>query len=321
MTLQTTPLQAPPTAADLEAAHARIVPFIHHTPVFRSQKFDERAGLTCHFKGEHLQKTGAFKARGAMNAVLVNRSAAQGKGFVTHSSGNHGAALAWAAAQIGETAYIIMPENAPKSKIEAVRSYGGQITFCAPTLQAREQTAAEVQAAHGAVLIHPYDNYDIIAGQATATMELLADTPDLDYLFVPVGGGGLLTGAALANRYFGRAKVIGCEPLGANDAYISFTSGHHTPVEHPDTIADGLRTSLGHRNFPLIRQFVDEIVLLSESELRDGWEFAISRLKQFVEPSAAAGIAAALKHRQSGAKAGHAGIILCGGNMDLKFPV
>ena len=200
------PLQHVPTAEDLKAAQARIAAYIHRTPVFQSQKFDNKSGASIIFKGEHLQKTGAFKARGAMNAVLINQEHAKGRGFVTHSSGNHGAALAWAASNIGEKAHIIMPSNAPKAKIEAVRSYGGIIEFCAPTLDAREQTAKAVEEKEGAFFVHPYDNYDIIAGQATATMELLEEHPDLKYLFVPVGGGGLLSGAALANAYFGSGK-------------------------------------------------------------------------------------------------------------------
>ncbi|MEY2963620.1 MAG: hypothetical protein RL754_881, partial [Bacteroidota bacterium] len=255
----------------------------------------------------------------------VNRSAAAGKGFITHSSGNHGAALAWAAAQIGEKANIIMPSNAPATKIEAVKQYGGRITFCEPTLEARESTAAEVQAQTGAVLIHPYDNYDIIAGQATATMELLDECPDLEWIFVPVGGGGLLAGAALANHYFGHAKVVGCEPINAGDAHESVVSGNWTPVQNPNTIADGLRTSLGLRNFPLIKELVAEITLLTEAEIAEGWSFIVSRMKQYIEPSAGVGVAAALKHfkkhqKDSLSTKTNAGIILCGGNMDVHIP-
>jgi len=301
-----------PTKSDLIEAHQRILPFIHKTPVYTSSWFDSLAGKNCYFKGEHLQKTGAFKARGAMNAVLVNDTEGKANGFLTHSSGNHGAALAWAAAQIGAKAYIVMPDNAPKTKIAAVEQYGGIITFCAPTLDAREATADQVQKETGAVFIHPYDNYDIIAGQATATIELLEAQPYLELLFVPVGGGGLLSGAALANQYFGNAKVIGCEPENANDAYQSFQAGKRIPVQNPDTIADGLRTSLGTRNFEIIQQYVHEIITASEDELKQAWRFTTSRLKQLVEPSAAAGLAVALKHG-----VGTSGIILCGGNMDL----
>ena len=301
-----------PTKADLIAAHQRILPYIHQTPVFTSSWFDAEAGKSCFFKSEHLQKTGAFKARGAMNAVLVNAEEGKLKGFLTHSSGNHGAALAWAAAQIGAKAYIVMPDNAPKTKIAAVQQYGGIITYCKPTLDARETTAAQVQEATGAVFIHPYDNYDIIAGQATATMELLDVQPDLELLFIPVGGGGLLSGAALANHYFGKAKVIGCEPLNASDAYQSFQAGVRIPVQNPDTIADGLRTSLGERNFNIIQQYVHEIITATEDEMKAAWKFTVSRLKQLVEPSAAAGLAVALKHGDQ-----PCGILLCGGNMDL----
>jgi len=301
-----------PTKADLIAAHQRILPYIHQTPVFTSSWFDAEAGKSCFFKSEHLQKTGAFKARGAMNAVLVNAAKGKSKGFLTHSSGNHGAALAWAAAQIGAKAYIVMPDNAPKTKIAAVQQYGGIITYCKPTLDARETTAAQVQEATGAVFIHPYDNYDIIAGQATATMELLDVQPDLELLFIPVGGGGLLSGAALANHYFGKAKVIGCEPLNASDAYQSFQAGARIPVQNPDTIADGLRTSLGERNFNIIQQYVHEIITATEDEMKAAWKFTVSRLKQLVEPSAAAGLAVALKHGDQ-----PCGILLCGGNMDL----
>lgn len=301
-----------PTKADLIAAHQRILPYIHQTPVFTSSWFDAEAGKSCFFKSEHLQKTGAFKARGAMNAVLVNAAKGKSKGFLTHSSGNHGAALAWAAAQIGAKAYIVMPDNAPKTKIAAVQQYGGIITYCKPTLDARETTAAQVQEATGAVFIHPYDNYDIIAGQATATMELLDVQPDLELLFIPVGGGGLLSGAALANHYFGKAKVIGCEPLNASDANQSFQAGVRIPVQNPDTIADGLRTSLGERNFNIIQQYVHEIITATEDEMKAAWKFTVSRLKQLVEPSAAAGLAVALKHGDQ-----PCGILLCGGNMDL----
>ena len=308
------PLQHVPTAEDLKAAQARIAAYVHRTPVFQSQKFDNKAGASVIFKGEHLQKTGAFKARGAMNAVLINQEHAKGRGFVTHSSGNQGAALAWAASNIGEKAHIIMPSNAPKAKIEAVRSYGGIIEFCAPTLDAREQTAKAVEEKEGAFFVHPYDNYDIIAGQATATMELLEEHPDLKYLFVPVGGGGLLSGAALANAYFGSAKLIGCEPTNASDAHESFYGGHWVPVTTADTIADGLKTSLGKRNFPIIQAHVDEISLVTEAEITDAWHFVLARLKQFIEPSAATGVAACLKKSLQG----KAGIMLCGGNMDTQ---
>ena len=309
-------LQQVPSGQDIIDAQNRIAPYIHKTPVFTSKAFDAMSNKSCLLKGEHLQKTGAFKARGAMNAVLIHKDSAQVSGFITHSSGNHGAALAWAAGQIGAPAYVVMPSNAPQAKIDAVKEYGGIISFCEPTLKDREHTAAELQNSTGALFIHPYDNYDVIAGQATATLELLQEHPDLDWLFIPVGGGGLLAGASLANYYFGKAKVIGCEPSNADDAYQSFNSKTWVPVTKPNTIADGLRTSLGVRNFPIILNHVSDIILLSEEELENAWHICLSRLKQFIEPSAAAGIAAALKHHSTG----KAGIILCGGNMNtLQF--
>lgn len=310
------PLKAVPSKEDILAAHERIAPYIHRTPILTSTALNEVNGLgvKLFFKGDHLQKTGAFKARGALNAVLTHAGIAQGAGFVTHSSGNHGAALAWAAKVAGQKAYIVMPSNAPQAKIDAVKNYGGKITFCEPTLEAREATAAQVQEKTGAVLIHPYDNYDIIAGQATATLELLQDaSKELETIFVPVGGGGLLAGAALANHYFGQAKVVGCEPEQANDAWQSFTSGNWTPVKAPNTIADGLKTSLGHKNFPIIQKHVDRIELLSEQELKNAWKLVVSRTKQLIEPSAAAGVAAALRHQTPE----NVGVILCGGNMNL----
>lgn len=321
----TQPLKHAPSAQDILDARERIAPYVHQTPTFTSERFDDRAGVHCIFKGEHLQKTGSFKARGAMNAVLVHLEQARGKGFLTHSSGNHGAALAWAAAKVGEPAYIVMPSNAPKSKIEAVKAYGGIITFCEPTLEAREATAAEVESQTGALLIPPYDHYDIIAGQATATLELLETHPHIEYLFVPVGGGGLLAGAALANAYFGRAKVIGCEPEQVNDAYLSFNTGVWTPAPHAPTIADGLRTSLGQRNFPIIRKHVWRIDTVSEDQMKQSWSYTMATLKQFIEPSAASGLASVLNIGKtlrgvSNETLCTVGVVLCGGNMDIKSP-
>lgn len=307
------PLEHAPDRSDLLAAQQRIAPYIHHTPVLRSSTFDQRAGTKAFFKGEHLQKTGAFKARGAMNAVLVYAERAKGRGFVTHSSGNHGAALAWAAAQVGETAMIVMPSNAPTAKVEAVRAYGGEIVFCEPTQQSREATARHIVETTGAVLVHPYDDYNIIAGQATATMELLQEHPNIEALYVPVGGGGLLSGAALANRYFGNAEVVGCEPEVANDAYLSFTTGQWHPVQSTETVADGLRTALGKKNFEIIKTHVHRIELVSETDLVAVRTYLISRMKQWIEPSAATGPAAVLNDTPKSA----VGIILCGGNSNF----
>lgn len=303
-----------PTAADIKAAAERIAPYVKRTPVLQSSRFNDLAEGDFYLKSEHLQKTGAFKARGAMNTILVHKEEALENGVVTHSSGNHGAALSWAAAQIGAKAYVVMPSNAPKAKIASVEYYGGIITFCEPTLAARESTAAQIQSQTGALLIHPYDNYNIIAGQATATYELLQDHPDLTQIFVPVGGGGLLAGAALANHYFGQAKVIGCEPAAASDAHESFTTGNWTPVSQPNTIADGLRTSLGHKNFPIIQKYVDDIILLTEEEIENGWHSCLETTRQLIEPSAGTGIAAVIREKT----VGKTGIILCGGNMDVR---
>ena len=308
------PLHKVPTAQDIESAAQRIAPFINRTPSFSSLRFNELTDGDYIFKGEHLQLTGAFKARGAMNAVLVNKERAADSGVITHSSGNHGAALAWAASQVGAKAFIIMPSNAPKSKIAAVKHYGGIITFCEPNLEAREITASKVQKETGAHLIHPYDNYDIIAGQATATYELLKDYPDIEHLFVPVGGGGLLSGAALANYFFGNAKIYGCEPELARDAHDGFLTGKRVIVNNSDTIADGLKTSLGKKNFPIIKSYVNQIILLTEKEIENGWHTCLETTKQFIEPSAATGVAAALKTQLTG----KCGILLCGGNMDAR---
>lgn len=308
------PLHRVPTAQDIESAAKRIAPYINRTPSFSSLQFNELTGGDFIFKGEHLQLTGAFKARGAINAVLVNRERAVNSGVITHSSGNHGAALAWAASQVGAKAFIVMPSNAPKSKIATVKHYGGIITFCESNLEARETTANRVQKETGAYLIHPYDNYDIIAGQATATYEFLEDNPGIKHLFVPVGGGGLLSGAALANYFFGKAKVYGCEPELARDAHDGFLAGKRLTVNNSDTIADGLKTSLGKRNFPIIKSYVSQIILLTEKEIENGWHTCLETTKQFIEPSAATGIAAALKTQLTG----KCGVLLCGGNMDVR---
>ncbi|HCP41058.1 MAG TPA: serine dehydratase [Cryomorphaceae bacterium] len=303
-----------PSAADIKSAAIRIAPYISRTPVLKSPMFNNLAGGDFYLKCEHLQMTGAFKARGAMNTVLVHREEALKNGLLTHSSGNHGAALSWAAAQIGAKAYVIMPSNAPKAKIASVKYYGGIVTFCESTLEARETTAEQVRQDTGALLIHPYDNYDIIAGQATATYELLQEHPDLSQIFVPVGGGGLLAGAALANSYFGKAKVIGCEPSIADDAFKSFTSGKWIPAKSTNTIADGLKTSLGHKNFPIIHKHVERITLLTEDEIQEGWHTCLETIKQLIEPSAGTGVAAAMREETNG----KTGIILCGGNMDVR---
>jgi threonine dehydratase len=273
------------------------------------------------FKCENFQKVGAFKSRGAVNAVLSLSNKEAKQGVSTHSSGNHGQALARAASLRGIPAFIVMPENAPQVKIEAVRDYGGQVTFCKPTLQAREETIRAVNNKTGATEIHPYDNYTIIAGQATATMELLEDAGNLDIILCPVGGGGLLSGTALSVHYFSEGtKVIACEPDGANDAFKSFKAGFIVPSENPDTVADGLLTSLGNRNFPIIQEFVSEVVTVSDAAIIKSMKLVFERMKIVVEPSAVVTLAAILEKKVE-VSGKRIGLILSGGNVDVtKLP-
>jgi threonine dehydratase len=300
----------------LEAA-ARISFGIHYTPVMRSSFFDNITGGMLFFKCENFQKAGAFKSRGAVNAVFSLSDKEAANGVATHSSGNHAQALARAAALRHIPAYIVMPENAPKVKIQAVKGYGGQITFCHPTLEARESTLKQVIAKTGATEIHPYDNLKVIEGQATAALELLKEQPELDFLLCPVGGGGLLSGTALAAHYFSpHTRVIACEPAGADDAYRSFKSGKLIPSIHPQTIADGLLTSLGKITFPLITKFVTDIVTVEEQTIVEAMRLVFERMKIVIEPSSAVPLAALLDNKivSSGKKIG---IILSGGNVDM----
>jgi len=308
---------AGPDLETIRAAHRRIAPHIHRTPVLTSASLDALAAARLYFKCENLQKTGSFKIRGATNAVFSLAPEEAARGVVTHSSGNHAAAVALAARLKGIRAWIVMPSNAPEVKRRAVQAYGGQITFCEATLAAREAAAAEIIRKTGAVLIHPFDNDRIIAGQATATVEFLEEVPDLDFLLAPVSGGGLLSGTAIAAKSLRPAiRVIGCEPKNADDAYRSLATGRLQAMEHPDTIADGLRASLAERTFAILRQRVDRIVLVTEEEIiaamRQVWE----RMKLVIEPSAAVAVAPALGH-QLAAQGGKVGVILSGGNVDL----
>jgi threonine dehydratase len=302
--------------ADIRAAHVRIRDKVHRTPVLTSHRLDAQSGAKLFFKCENLQKVGAFKARGAANAVFSLTDAEAARGVVTHSSGNHAAALARAAQLRGIPAHIVMPSNAAKPKQAAVRGYGGLIVFCEPTLAAREATCARIMAETGAVLIHPYDDERVMAGQGTATIELLEEIPDLDLILAPVGGGGLLSGTAVAARGLKPGiRVIGVEPAQADDAARSFRAGQILSGQ-PDTIADGLRSMLGARTFPLIRSNVDDIVTVSEAgivgAMRDLWE----TLKLVVEPSGAVAFAAITEKKISSPDQ-RVGIILSGGNVDL----
>ncbi len=274
-------------------------------------------GAKLFFKCENFQKTGAFKFRGACNAVLLLSDEEASCGVVTHSSGNFAAALALAASKRGIGARIIMPANASKIKIDAVKGYGGIITFCQPTLKSREETAEKVIGETGAKFIHPYNDYHIIAGQGTAALELMEEISDLDFLLAPVGGGGLLSGTAIAAKNLNtKTKVIGCEPKNADDAYRSIKAGHIIPSDNPNTIADGLRTSLGDKTFPIIRDLVDEILLATEEEIIKAMRHIFERMKIVVEPSAAVPLAVLLS-RQLDVTGKRIGVILSGGNVDL----
>jgi threonine dehydratase len=299
------------------AAHQRIEPHIHRTLVLTSERLNEASGASLFFKCENFQKIGAFKARGATNAIFSLNDAAAQRGVATHSSGNHGAAVARAAKSRGIPAHIVMPSNSAKVKIRAVESYGAHIVFCKPTEEAREWTCAEVIKKTGATLIHSFENEDVIAGQGTAAMELLEDVADLDVLMCPVGGGGLLAGTAVAAKSMRpKIKVIAVEPANADDAAQSFRAGRRLVTERKFTIADGLRTNVGAPNFPIIQRYVDDIVTVSEeaivSAMRTIWE----TMKIIVEPSGAVPYAA-ISGRAVDVKGQRIGIILTGGNVDL----
>lgn len=309
----------PADLAAIRDAHERIRPHVHRTPVLTCRTLNAIAGATLFFKAENLQKAGAFKSRGACNAVFSLSDDDAARGVVTHSSGNHAAALARAALLRGNPAHIVMPSNAPKVKVAAVEHYGGRITFCEPTQQAREQTAAKVLAETGATMIHPYNDWRIIAGQGTAAVELLEDVPDLEIVMAPVGGGGLLSGTAIAAKSLQPGiTVLAGEPAEADDAYCSLATGEIVPARPPTTIADGLRTSLGDKTFAVIRKFVDGILLASESEIVEALELILTRMKTVIEPSAAVPLAAVLAHREQFAGK-RVGIILSGGNLGT-FP-
>jgi threonine dehydratase len=303
-----------------EAAE-RIRYYIHRTPVLSSSLINEITGAEIHFKCENFQKAGAFKGRGAHNVLFSLNDSEIINGVITHSSGNHAGALALAAKTRGTKAYIIMPETAPSVKVAAVKAYGGEITFCKPTLEARESTLKEVQKIYHPVEVHPYNDERIIAGQATAAKELFEIHPDLDILLAPVGGGGLLSGTALSANYFSSStEVIAAEPKGADDAWRSFTSGKFVPSENPQTIADGLLTSLGSITFPIIKDLVSDILTVEEETIIRAMKIIWERMKIVVEPSSAVPLAAILENpsRFRGKKTG---IILSGGNVDLnKLP-
>lgn len=306
-----------PDLSAIRTAAARIRPYAHRTPVMTCASLDTQVGAQLFLKCENLQKVGAFKFRGAANAVFSLSDTEAARGVVAHSSGNHAQALALAARLRGIPAYIVMPDNAPAVKKAAVAGYGGQITFCAPTLAAREATQAAVVAATGATVVHPYNDVRVIAGQGTATLELLEDVPDLDVILAPVGGGGLLSGTAIAATELSpNIRAIGVEPAGADDATRSLAAGSIIPSLQPQTIADGLLTSLGDLTFPIIRDRVEQIVTVSEEAIVAAMKFIWERAKLIVEPSAAVPIAA-LWERRIDLSGLRVGVILSGGNVDL----
>ena len=306
-----------PSLTDIRAAADRIHRHIHRTPVLSCAGIDRLVGARLFFKCENFQKVGAFKIRGATNAVLSLDERAAAAGVATHSSGNHAAALALAARLRGVPAYVVMPDTAPQVKKEAVAGYGAQITFCAPTLEAREAGLARIVADTGAAFIPPYNDERIIAGQATAALELLADIPDLDLILTPVGGGGLVSGTALTVRGLSSpSRVIAAEPKGADDAYRSFRAGHIIPSVNPQTIADGLLTSLGDKTFAIIRDCVDDIMTVEEADIIRAMRLIWERMKIIVEPSAAVPLGALLS-RSLDVRGKRVAIILSGGNVDL----
>jgi len=306
-----------PSRVDIERAARTIEPFAHRTPVLTCRSLDEMTGGKLFFKCENFQKVGAFKFRGAVNSVFSLPLSAAARGVVTHSSGNHAQAVALAARLRGIPATIVMPETAPRVKIDAVRGYGGRIVFCAPTQAAREENTSQVIAESGAEFIHPYNDSRVIAGQATCAREILGEVPNLDLILTPVGGGGLTSGTALAAHYLSpRTRVIAAEPEGADDARRSFVSGRLLSSENPKTIADGLLTSLGELTFAIIRGYVHDVLTVSEAAIVSALRHVYERMKIVIEPSAAVPFGLLLENKLS-AEGRRVGIILSGGNVDL----
>lgn len=306
-----------PELKDVQEAAERIWPHAHRTPVLTSRTLDERFGARLFFKCENLQRVGAFKIRGACNAVFALSDEEVRHGVATHSSGNHAQAVALAARLRGTRAFIIMPENSPKVKIAAVEGYGATITFCKPTLEARASVCAEVMRKTGATLVHSYDNAHVIAGQGTATLELMQDYADLDMVLAPISGGGLLSGTAIAAKGLSpRVQVIGCEPEGADDAYRSFQTGKLQPLTKPQTIADALIASLSERTFAILRKHDCRVVTVSDPATIAGMRLVWERMKIIIEPSAAITVGALLEGKIA-VSGRRVGIILSGGNVDL----
>ena len=307
-----------PTLNDILQAAQRIKPYIHRTPVLTNESLDQEVGAQIFLKCENFQKVGAFKFRGACNAVFSLSDEEARLGVSTHSSGNHAQALALAARLRGVPAYIVMPDNAPSVKKAAVAGYGGKITFCEPTLEAREATLARVVEETGSAVIHPYNDERVISGQGTAVLELLEEVPDLNVVITPVGGGGLLSGTSIAATEIQKGiRVIAGEPEMADDAYRSLKTGEILPSVKPKTIADGLLTSLGTKTFPIIQTRVEQIVTVSEQGIVDSMKFVWERVKIIIEPSSAVAIGV-LWEKKIDFRGLKIGVILSGGNVDLE---
>jgi threonine dehydratase len=306
-----------PDLAAVEAARTRIAPHVLRTPVTTSAALDALTGATLLFKCENLQRVGAFKARGACNAVLGLDEAQAARGVVTHSSGNHGAAVAYAAQRRGVPAYVVMPDNSPRAKQDNVRRYGASIHFCEPNVPSREATCAQVMRDTGAVLIHPFDNADVIAGQGTATLELLETAPDLDAIVTPVGGGGLLSGTGIAaHGVRATLQVYGAEPAEAADAATGFRAGHMMPPPSTRTIADGLRSGMSERTFAAMRAHAKDIATCSEAAIVRAMRLMWEHLKLVAEPSSAVPLACMLEGTLE-LRGRLVGVIVTGGNVDL----
>lgn len=306
------------TKQKIEEAHQRIKPFIHKTPVLTSKTLNKISGTELFFKCENLQKIGAFKIRGGMNSVLSLSEQKRKKGIATHSSGNHAQAIAFAAREVGTKAFIVMPNNSPQVKVDAVKGYGAEIFFCEPTQQARESLLHEIVDKTGAEFIHPYNNHEVITGQATCAKELLEEIPSLDVIITPVGGGGLLSGTLLTAHHFSPATIVYAgEPEGAADAVLSIKSGKIEKAPYVKTIADGLLTTLGDKTFPIIRQYVKDILTVGDEEIIAAMRLVYERMKLVVEPSGVVPLAGVLKNKQifSGKRVG---IVFSGGNVELK---
>jgi len=305
-----------PTLNDIRQAAERIRPYAHRTPVLTNASLNQQVGAQVFLKCENFQKVGAFKFRGACNAVYSLSDEEAVRGVCTHSSGNHAAALALAARMRGIPAYIVMPNNAPSVKKNAVKGYDGLITFCEPTLEARESTLDSIRLETDATIVHPYNDERVITGQGTAALELLEDVPDLDVIIAPVGGGGLLSGTAIAATEIKKGiRVIAAEPEMADDAFRSMQAGEIIPSKNPKTIADGLLTSLGTLTFPIIQQRVEQIVTVSETGIIASMKYVWERAKIIIEPSSAVAVGVLWEKKidLSGLKVG---VIISGGNVD-----